>query len=682
MPACMRIHHPPPLHGLLKTAATQLNSGKAPEAWALLEPALHAGAADFDILNLAGAAAAACGHTETAERLWRQALSVAPLMARGYYNLATLLTELGRSEEAIALYQQALQLHGQDADCHNNLAAVLIGQGRLDQAAACCLTALQLRPEHVGALVNLGMIRADQRRWTEAERHYRAALSLAPCHVNALSNLGALLVELGHVDEALSCYQQALAADAGHVLAWSNLGALLSRQRQFSAAEACLRRALEFAPNNAKTLSNLGQALAGLGQNEAGEACHRRALELEPQSAEIRDQLAGLLSSGARQDAALALYQEALRLKPQAAAIRSNLGALQANLGQTAAAELSLRQAVACDPAYVRANVNLGYLYLAQGRFAEGWPRHEQRYHPQLPQRDMVPPALGFPQWQGQDLQGKSLLVWPEQGLGDEIQFCRYIPLLKQRGLRQLTLVCKPELHALFQTLHGVDNLLTLAEAETGIAAHDYWTLSLSTPLYCHTSMDTIPAAVPYLQADAARLRHWQPRLPQSGLRVGLVWRGHSNHANDARRSLNSLTLLRPLWQIPGIHFISLQKGAAESEATQPPADQPLLHFGSELRDFADTAAILQQLDLLICVDTSSAHLAGALGLPCWLLLPQYNCDWRWLREREDSPWYPSLHLFRQQRNGDWAPVLARVEQALRQLQAAEQKPKTYPQDS
>lgn len=193
-------------------------------------------------------------------------------------------------------------------------------------------------------------------------------------------------------------------------------------------------------------------------------------------------------------------------------------------------------------------------------------------------------------------------------------------------------------------------------------AEFDYWCYPLSLPLHFETTLDNLPAKIPYLSAPPDRIELWSTRLPQSKVRIGLVWKGRPTHKNDANRSLPSLTILAPLWDIPGIAFVSLQKGAGEEEAVASPANQPVTHLGSEIGDFADSAAILSQLDLLICVDTAMAHLAGALGVPCWVLLPDYGTDWRWLEGRTDSPWYPQvMRLFRQNGNGDWNDVVARV---------------------
>ena len=241
----------------------------------------------------------------------------------------------------------------------------------------------------------------------------------------------------------------------------------------------------------------------------------------------------------------------------------------------------------------------------------------------------------------------------------------RYLPLLKARGARHITLVCDRSLRALFDGIDGTDAVL-VPDGGANTPAHDYWTLLLSLPLHFATTLDSIPITIPYVQPSEGRLHAWKAPLPISGLRIGLVWKGNPRHQNDRSRSLPSLAALAPLWRIPGAQFVSLQKGEGEDEATTPPPGQPLIHLRTDIQDFADSAAIIAQLDLVICVDTAIAHLAGALGKPCWVLLPRVGTDWRWLEGRSDSPWYPgAMRLFRQRELNDWTPAIREVADAL-----------------
>lgn len=400
-----------------------------------------------------------------------------------------------------------------------------------------------------------------------------------------------------------------------------------------------------------------------LGDVDEAEACWARLAALCPDAAELRNERAILLGRLGRVEEAEAEYRAAIERAPDWASAHSNLGTLLADLARDTEAEACFRHALALDPDSAVAAKNLGQLLLATGRFEEGWALHESRLRETPPVS--VPAGMPCRFWQGEPLAGKSVLVLPEQGLGDEIQFSRYLPWLKAQGAARVTLVCRVAQKALFARLAGVDRLLDLEDEADGLLeAHDYWTLLLSLPFRAATRADSIPAAIPYLHPDPLRQAALAPLLAGAGRKVGLVWRGNPAHANDHDRSLPDLSLLAPLWAVPGLRFFSLQVPAQPLPAGRHEG-QPLTDLAPQLHDFADTAAVLAGLDLLISVDTSSAHLAGALGLPCWLLLPAWRCDWRWQRGRDDSPWYPRTRLFRQTRRGEWGEVVEAVGRAL-----------------
>ncbi|OGR00408.1 MAG: hypothetical protein A2505_08735 [Deltaproteobacteria bacterium RIFOXYD12_FULL_55_16] len=406
-----------------------------------------------------------------------------------------------------------------------------------------------------------------------------------------------------------------------------------------------------------------------LGRRDLAEKYWRTVIQVQPGDAGTHYNLGILLSELKRLNESEAVYRQAIALQPEYVEAHNNLGILLSELKRFEEAEAAYCQAIAIQPGYAEAQLNLGLLLLKLGRLEEAWPLYEARYHPKNKARVTSPPLLPFPQWQGEPLVGKSILVYPEQGFGDEIQFARYLPLLKARGASRVTLACRPPLWSLLQSIVGADKVVAFSE-DLFMEASDFWVFPLSLPLRFHTTLDTIPAALPYLAADPELVEHWRPWLPPSAFRVGLAWKGADWHNNDANRSLPGLSALAPLWSVPEVGFVSLQKGQGEEEALCPPENQPLLNLGAEIRDFADTAAIISQLELVICVDTAIAHLAGALGKPCWVLLPAIGTDWRWLQERADSPWYPGvLRLFRQEQAEDgWGSTVARVAAALGEL--------------
>jgi hypothetical protein len=430
-------------------------------------------------------------------------------------------------------------------------------------------------------------------------------------------------------------------------------------QRNYGRAEGCFRAALAQDPGFLEAQVNLAWTLEQLGALAQAEHAYLRALELDPACLEALRNLAVLLVGQKRFQESLTLYDRLLTLHPESPAVWSNLGALKVGLGQEVEAEACFRRALALDPRYARASFNLSYLLLRRGEYEEGWVAHKAG------ERASTTFHFAFPEWQGEDLAGQALLIGPEGGHGDMIQFCRYAALMKARGAARVGILCHPALKRLFASLDGVDEVFGL---DTGLpeAGWDRWTLPLSLPLHCGTRLESIPTALPYLHPRPDLVEAWRPRVPQGGLRVGLVWKGDPRFETDGDRSLGSLTDLAPLWAVPGVTFVSLQKGEGEAEARRPPAGQPLVELGSQVEDFADTAAIMASLDLVITVDSAAAHLAGALGRPCWVLLPAYRTDWRWLTGSGDAPWYPGvLRLFRQREDGDWSGVIREVAASL-----------------
>ncbi len=451
-----------------------------------------------------------------------------------------------------------------------------------------------------------------------------------------------------------------------HVEALFFEGNALMAQGKADAAEACFVRALALEPDAGAVLANLAWLKDQAGLGDEAERFYRRALAVLPENLQIHFNLGLLLKKQKRFEAAELLLRRAVQLAPEAPAGWSNLGVLLACMQRDAEAEQCYRRALELDPDHAKASFNLSYVLLRQGRFAEGWQRLEAR-------DDFARLASHFAcaRWAGQPLAGKSIVIGFEAGQGDMIQFCRYSAVLAQLGAARITLVCHPGLTQLLRSLPSVDRVYGFDE-DVPSGAWDYWTVPLSLPHLCGTDAATIPAKLPYLSAEPARMARWAARLPQGRLRVGLAWKGNPNFENDAERSLPSLDTLAPLGALAGIDWISLQKGAGEADALTPPPGLDLLALGSELHDFADTAAVIAQLDLVISVDTAVAHLTGALGKPCWLLLPGYRADWRWLTGRTDSPWYPgTLRLFRQARGGNWDQPVDALKLALTQWQRA-----------
>lgn len=431
----------------------------------------------------------------------------------------------------------------------------------------------------------------------------------------------------------------------------------------FAGAEDCYLRALALEPLHGPARANLGYLKERQGALAEAEFHYLQAISLMPDHAQLYQNLGVLLLKEKRFADAEASTRTAVELAPESPSAWSQLGVLLVCTHREPEGEACYREALALDPQHARARFNLSYLLLRQARFEEGWRMLDARW-----QFDQFPQSFDCPFWEGEPLDGKSLSIGLEAGHGDMIHFCRYAAMLKARGAARIAVVCHPALKRLFGTLPGVDQVFALGEA---LPPSDYWTRPMRLPGMFETEMASIPAPIPYLSAQPELVAYWRGLLPQQGLRVGLAWKGNPNFENDADRSLPSLMALAPLASVPA-HFVSLQKGPGEEEALQPPAGMSLHAIGPQLRDFADTAAVIANLDLVISVDTAVAHLAGALGKPCWLLLPDYRCDWRWMTQRDDSPWYPSMRLFRQPPGGGWPPVIGEVAAALALMRPAQ----------
>ena len=518
-------------------------------------------------------------------------------------NLDVLLHESRRSDEAECGQCDALQIIPQNAKAHD------------------------INPDYAEELCIQGFILLGKNKLEEAEASLRRALQLKPDFPEAYTNLGNVLKEMERMDEAEASYRRAIELNPHYSAAYNNLGVILNHMGRLEEAQTSLRRALQLDPDSASAHCNLGTVLYAMKKRGEAEARYRRAIDIDADSADAHMNLGTILKEMGRFDEAESSYREAIRLKPD----------------------------------YSDAYLNLGLLFLSLGRYAEGWLFYEFRIDPR--RKVIRHPDPSISRWKGESLAGKTLVLYPEQGNGDYIQFIRYAPMLKARGVFRLIVVCYPTLKPLLETMSGVDEIKTRFMPDE---SHDYWVLPMSLPLYLGTTLETIPVNIPYLHALPERISKW--RLSAEGLKVGLVWKGNKEHGNDQNRSLPELPVLAPLWKVAGVTFYSLQKGQGEDEAKSPPADQPLIHLGSDVEDFADTAAIIAQLDLVICVDTSVAHLAGAMGKPCWVMLPCIDTDWRWLRDREDSPWYPSMRLFRQKESGKWDNVVQHLCLALREV--------------
>ncbi len=469
--------------------------------------------------------------------------------------------------------------------------------------------------------------------------------------------------DAGRFRDAESIYREILAQRPDHAESHHQLGLLAYQEGRHAAAIESLRRAIALRPDTWSFHTNLGAALAALERWDEAVAAYRRALDMAPERAETYNNIGIAYREQDKLDLALAALDQAIVLSPERAECHTNRGAVLERLGLHEAAAAAHRRAIQLIPSFAEAHFNLATSLLVRGQLAEGWREYEWRW--ECPGFQTRPTPHPQPTWEGDDPTGRTVLLRSEQGLGDTIQFARYAPFVSRRGAR-VVLGCPPALHALLRSVPGVAEVVTdgmkLPRVDVQIAL-------MSLPRVFGTAVETIPANVPYLAAPPEATERWRTKLTAGapGLNVGLAWAGHPKNRNDRRRSI-SLLALAPLAAVPGVALHSLQGGEAARQLDG--SRLPIADHHSERSDFAGVAALVANLDLVISVDTVVAHLAGALGKPVWTLLP-FSADWRWLTIRDDSPWYPSMRLFRQVSPGDWAGVIARVAAELARITQA-----------
>jgi tetratricopeptide (TPR) repeat protein len=544
--------------------------------------------------------------------------------------------------------------------------------GSLQEAERIYRLILQAEPGHVDAHHLLGVLALQTGRHAEAVRHISAALKLKPDFAEAHSNLGNALSAMNRLPDALEHFQQAVRLQPGVAEMHNNLGNVLRALGRLPESLEQFEEALRLRPAFAEVHNNLGAALFELGRLPEAREHFEQAVRFRPDYGEAHLNLGNVLKDLDRLPEAEVCFREAARLRPGDAAAHTNLGNAVREQGRMTEALAQFARAVEVEPDCVMPHWNRATIYLLQGDLARGWPEYEWRLR--LPSR--TDRGFSQPRWDGGALQGRTILLCAEQGLGDTIEFIRYAPLVKQKGGTVL-FECQPALVRLLSGVPGVDRLIPQGSP---LPAFDVYCPLLSLPLLLGTTVETIPRAVPYLRADERLVEHWQRELECfSGFRVGIVWQGDPRHVKVHRRSL-PLEHFEPLARLSGVHLLSLQKGPGCEQIAQLDGRFTVTDLGARLDEasgpFMDTAAVMKNLDLVVTADTAIGHLAGALGVPVWLALWSVP-DWRWMLEREDSPWYPTARLFRQTQRGDWPGVFERMARALEPL--LDPAPRTRP---
>jgi tetratricopeptide (TPR) repeat protein len=633
---------------MMGEALKHLQHGRLEEAEKIYHSVLAIDPKHAESWHLLGVIAYQTGHHETASEMIRNAIRLDKKNASFHSNLGLVLQTQQKLDEAVARYKRALSLEPDYSDAHYNLANALREQGRLEAAATHYKHVLALMPAHASAQVNLSTLLDDQGHVQEAVVYGERAVSLRPDLPEAHFNLGNFLRRQGKIEAAIARYKQALELRPAYVNAHCNLGHVLQCEKKWKEAAWHFEQALALRPERADLYDKVGLLLCT--QERFGEAVDyfQRAVMLQPDFAEARNNLGLAHFSQGNLDEAVSHFEQALVVKPGFADAHNNLGNVYALRNALNEAIAHYKRALILNPAHPDATGNLSMCQLSAGDFAIGWRNYEQS-----PLRKR---GFSQPQWKGEPLHGARILLHAEQGLGDRIQFLRYVPLVQAAG-GIVVLEVQDRLRRLAAELPGVADLVAHGEP---LPDFDWHSPLMSLPLAFGTTLDTIPTQIPYLSIPE-QAHEMAAKLPWSteGLRVGLAWHGKQTFLNDRYRYRSiPFPFLKPLFGRQNVHLFSLQLDEAASDLDTAPG--AITDLSAYVGDMADTAAQITHLDLVISVDTSVAHLAGALGVPTWTLLP-YAADWRWLQTREDSPWYPGMRLFRQPAPGDWESVIRDV---------------------
>jgi tetratricopeptide (TPR) repeat protein len=538
-------------------------------------------------------------------------------------------------------------------------------QGRLAEAERIYAQILDADPDSSQALHLLGLVHYQQGHLPEALRLMAAALRANPSSPDIHSNYGLALDAAKQHQEALDSFNKAIALKADHVQALSNRAVSLSALGRTAEALASWDAALAADPNHTEALHGRGNALYRLKRLDAALADYEHLLALRRDNIDVLNNRGGVLSELGRLDQAFASYERAFALDPRLPEISINKGHVRADQHRFDEALACYATAAALPNLRAEAEWCASLVHLRLGQFARGWRDYEWRWQ----QASWAERRRNFaaPLWLGQEtLAGKTILLHAEQGFGDALQFVRYANQVARSGATVWLEVDAP-LKSLLSNVEGVARVFVRGEP---LPAFDVHCPLMSLPLAFGTTLDTIPAQIPYIQTPTDRVAWWRTRLGESrSRRIGIVWAGSPVHKNNHNRTI-ALERFQSLLSAPSVEFVSLQQDISAADATMLAQRSNVISLDGELRDFSDSAAVVSLLDLVVSVDTAVVHLAGALGAPVWVLLP-FTPDFRWLLERHDSPWYPTARLFRQPRLGDWESVLARVQDELASLAQA-----------
>lgn len=587
------------------------------------------------------------GQPDQAQAHFKAVLALDPRDFDALHMLGVMTMQQRALPQAIELFEQAIAADPEAGMAYTNMGIACMESGQTERALACFDKAVVLEPS-VEAFYGRGAAQQSPKQWAAAELSFAQVLVAQPGNVAALINRGHVCLMLQRFDEAAASYEKAIAIEPNRPAAFAGLGdALLSTQR-FPQALAAYDRSLALKPDQPDLLGNRASTLLKLKRLPEAINCYEQALKLAPRHAVILSNFSGALREAARHAEALAMADRALEEEPRLGGAHMNRGNALLDLARLDEARQAFAMARQAQPDDVEAQWALGWTSLLAGDWATGLPLFEVRWR--KPGFSSEPRGFSQPLWLGDtDLRGRTILLHAEQGLGDTLQFCRYVPLVAALGAK-VVLEVQPPLKNLMRSLAGGCQVVARGEP---LPAFDVHCPLMSLPLAFKSTPSHLPAPDSYLHPDPSLVHALAERLgPRTQPRIGLVWSGNAAHRNDANRSLPLATLMSAL-PAAGVQYFCLQKDIREADLPTLKTRPDILRLLDVLDTFDGTAALIEQMDLVISVDTSIAHLAGALGKPCWILLSRVP-DWRWLVDRADCPWYPRARLFRQTAWGQW----------------------------
>jgi len=596
----------------------------------------------------------------SAKTQYLKALTINPEHFETNYMLAMLSIEEGRLTDATPFLLKTIELNPRHAHSFNTLGYIFFANKQFDHAIQCYDQALDISPHFSEALNNRGNAYNSLNQYSIAMQDFIRAIALTPDHFEPYLNLGICFAQTGDYPQAISKFQIALTISPKNALVCFHLGYAFDQIKQHQQSVYYYQLAIKHQPHYPEAYLNLGDVLKDMHDHPNALHAYDQAIQQHPQHAPAWSKRGILLYETHQHQEAIDHCNKAIALDPNNVDAYCNRGVINQHLLQFDQAFKDFNHGISINSNHPECLWNNGLAHLQLGQYDLGWPGYEARWHVKSLSLRQELRIFDSPQWDGnQSLTGKTIFIYAEQGLGDTIQFSRFIPLLQQLSCQIILEVQAP----LVTLIKNSFKAITVIAKGTVRPTFDYHCALMSLPLMLKITLHNIPSTTPYIQSDSANRVHWQQHLAITNTpKIGLVWQGNPTHRNDHHRSLSLTALVAHLPQ--GFEYISLQKELRPNDA-QTLAKHPYIrHFGEQINDFADTAALCALMDIVISVDTSVAHLAGALGKPLWVLLP-HAPDWRWLLDRTDSPWYPTARLFRATQDGHWQDALTAVQLAL-----------------